>query len=250
MTGLWPLLEQLKSYKWVDLSHPLTEESPYWSGMPDGAVNLNQVVVDFDSEYNLQCMVHTFPGQFGTHIDFPGHFIPGKRLLKDFDIKEVCLPMVVIDLSAKVAENINYGIAVEDIEEFEAANGRIPEGSFVAMRTDWSKRWPDMDALSGFDADGNENFPGWTMPALKLLIEERGIAGIGHETLDTDSSEACAAAGDLACERYLLDHDRFQLEVMTNLDQLPPTGAILFVGFPKVMEANGMPVRAWAVIPN
>ena len=36
---LWNLLQQLKSdYEWVELSHRLNNDSPYWSGMPEGSV--------------------------------------------------------------------------------------------------------------------------------------------------------------------------------------------------------------------
>ena len=36
-TGLWGLLDALKGHRWVELSHRLNNESPYWGGMPEGA---------------------------------------------------------------------------------------------------------------------------------------------------------------------------------------------------------------------
>lgn len=249
MSGLWPLLEQLKQHRWVELSHSLDENTPYWEDMPDGAVDLNRIIMDFDDGFNLRISAHTTPGQFGTHIDFPGHFIPGKRLNKDFGITELALPMVVIDLSAQAAANPDYEITVADIEAFEAEHGKIPAGTLVAMRTDWSKRWPDGAALNNV-YDGRPHFPGWTMEVLAFLVEQREIAAIGHETLDTDAAITSSVVGDLQCERYILDQDRFQLEAMNNLDQLPATGAILFVACARIADANGMPVRAWAVVPD
>ena len=136
---------------------------------------------------------------------------------------------------------------MDDIKAWEAANGPIPDGAFVALRTDWSKRWPDMNALSGIDAEGGENFPGWSLEALQYLYEVRNAAANGHETLDTDASAVAAANGDLACERYVLRQNKIQVEVLCNLDKVPAAGAVLFVAFPRIEGATGLPARAWAV---
>ena len=37
---------------------------------------------------------------------------------------------------------------------------------------------------------------------------------------------------------------------MTNLDALPPTGAVIFVTFPKVKNGVGFPARVFAVYPK
>lgn len=80
---LWNLLETLKQYTWVDLSHELTNDSPYWSGMPEGVLELNKTIIDFP-EMNLNIQTFKFPGQFGTHIDYPGHFVENARLAGEF----------------------------------------------------------------------------------------------------------------------------------------------------------------------
>ena len=108
----------------------------------------------------------------------------------------------------------------QHLEQWEAENGRIEEGTFVALRTDWSKRWPDIEQFENRDADGNQHLPGWGLDALKFLIEERGVKSIGHETFDTDASVDTAKNGDIVGERYILGQDTFQLELLTNLDQL------------------------------
>ncbi|PID90867.1 MAG: cyclase, partial [Bacteroidetes bacterium] len=215
MGNLWKELEKLKSYRWVDLTHPLNNESPYWSGMPDGVLALGETAVSFE-EMNLCIQTFKFPGQLGTHIDFPAHFSKGNKLCGDYGVKDFVFPLVVIDLSEKVKANVDYEITLDDIKEFEAKYGRIPEGSFVAIRTDWHKRWPDGDALANADADGNEHFPGWTMETLRFLYKERSIAANGHETLDTDAPITSSKVGDLQCERYVLDEGKIQLELMAN----------------------------------
>ncbi len=154
----------------------------------------------------LDCLIQTFkfPGQFGTHIDFPGHFLKGGLLSEAYGARQLVYPLCVVDVSEKVKEDVHYAVTVQDILDYEAKYGPIPDGAFVALRTDWGKRWPSMDALSNFDAEGGEHTPGWSMEALKYIYETRSAAANGHETIDTDASQLAAEAGDLACERYVL----------------------------------------------
>lgn len=197
----------------------------------------------------LECRIQTFkfPGQFGTHIDFPGHFIKGRELSEKYGVQDLIFPLCVVDVTEKVKADPTYVVTADDIREYEAKYGDIPEGAFVAIRTDWSKKWPDMDALSGLAEDGSENFPGWSIEALQYIYEVRNAAANGHETLDTDASAEAAKAGDLACERYVLDQGKLQVEVLTNLDQVAPAGAVLIVSYPRIEGATGLPARVWAI---
>lgn len=248
MYQLWDSLEKMKKLKWVELSHSLNNDSPYWSGIPEGSVELGKVVFDWGNPM-LECQIQTFkfPGQFGTHIDFPGHFSKGAALSDAFGVKDAVFPLCVIDITQKVAEDCHYAVTAQDIRDYEAKYGPIPDGAFVALRTDWYKNWPDMDALSGIAEDGSENFPGWSLEALKYIYEVRNAAANGHEALDTDASAEAAKAEDLACERYVLEKGKLQVEVLRNLDQVAPAGAVLFVAWPRIEGAVGLPVRCWAV---
>jgi len=248
MYQLWDALERAKKMKWVDLTHPMDNTSPYWSGIPDGSVELSKTVFDWGNPM-LECLIQTFkfPGQFGTHVDFPGHFVKGAPLSEAYGVQNAVWPLCVVDITDKVARDVHYAVTADDIRAWEAKYGPIPDGAFVALRTDWSKRWPDMDALSGIAEDGSENFPGWSLDALKYIYEERSAAANGHETLDTDASAEAAKAEDLACERYVLEKGKLQIEVLCNLDQLPPAGAVLIAAWPNFTGATGLPVRCWAV---
>lgn len=247
MYKLWKELEELKKYRWVELSHPLNNESPYWAGIPEGSVELCNTAYDWGNE--LECLIQTFkfPGQFGTHIDFPGHFVKGRELSEKYTVKDMVYPLCVIDISKKVEEDVHYAVTAEDIKEYEEKYGDIPDGAFVALYTGWSKRWPDMDAISNADEDGTEHFPGWSMEALQYIYEVRNAGANGHETLDTDASVLAEEAGDLACERYLLGKGKLQVEVMCNLDKVPPAGAIVIAAFLPIEGATGLPVRMWAI---
>ena len=248
MYKLWDALECARKLRWVELSHELTNDSPYWSGIPEGSVELGKVVFDWGNPM-LECQIQTFkfPGQFGTHIDFPGHFVKNAPLSDAYGVADAVFPLCVIDITPKVAEDPLYAVTVDDIKAYEEKYGPIPDGAFVALRTDWSKRWPDMNALSGIAEDGSENFPGWSLEALKYIYEVRNAAANGHETLDTDASKEAAKAEDLACERYVLEKGKLQIEVLCNLDQVAPAGAVLFAAWPKIKGAVGLPARVWAI---
>lgn len=248
MYRLWETLENAKKLRWIELSHQLHSDSPYWSGIPEGAVELAKTVYDWGTP-QLECLIQTFkfPGQFGTHIDFPGHFIKEAPLSEQYTVRDTVFPLCVIDVTEKVKENPCYAVTAEDIRAYEKEYGVIPDGAFVALHTGWSSRWPDMAALSGLDKDENENFPGWSMEALKYIYETRNAAANGHETLDTDASSLAAEAGDLACERYILDKGKLQIELLCNLDQVPPAGAVLLAAYPNIVGATGLPVRVWAI---
>ena len=94
----------------------------------------------------LDCRIHTFkfPGQFGTHIDFPGHFVKDGDLSEAYDVKQGVFPLCVVDITDKVAQDVHYAVTAQDIKDYEAKYGPIPDGAFVALRTDWYKNWPDM----------------------------------------------------------------------------------------------------------
>jgi len=248
MYKLWESLKEMKKYRWIELSHSLNNDSPYWAGIPEDSVDLGKVVFDWGNPM-LDCQIQTFkfPGQFGTHIDFPGHFVKDAPLSEAYGLEQMAYPLCVIDITGKVAEDPHYAVTADDIRAYEAQYGPIPDGAFVARRTDWSKRWPDMNALSGIAEDGSENFPGWSLDALKYIYETRNAAANGHEALDTDASAEAAKAGDLACERYVLAKGKLQIEVLCNLDQVAPAGAVLFAAWPRFEGATGLPARVWAV---
>lgn len=243
---LWKQLKELKSskYKWVDLTHDFGEDTPRWPGFePMGY----KVLFDFD-QAPMKVLEYKFPGQYGTHVDAPGHFVEGGRLVNEIEVEEFAYPLCIIDVHEKVEKDCNYALTLEDVKEFEAKYGQIPEGAFVAMRSDWCKRWPSQDSFLNRDEEGNSRYPGWSMEALKFLFEVRNVGSVGHEPCDTDPAVLQREIG-FAGEDYVLQQDKFQIEVMCNLDKVPPVGAIIFCTFPKVKNATGFPARCFAIYP-
>jgi kynurenine formamidase len=148
----------------------------------------------------------------------------------------------------KVAVNPDYTITMDDVRAWERRHGPVPQGAFVAMRTDWSKRWPDAKAMRNEDAKGIAHYPGWSLPVLKYLYEDRGITASGHETTDTDPGLA-TSKDDYSLEAYILGRDHYQIELLTNLDQAPEAGAIVVAAFPKPDKGSGFPARVFAILP-
>jgi kynurenine formamidase len=247
---LWQIQKVLASKKYVDLTHEFAPRIPRWPGFPDERRKTiywyGKRPDTMGSGFFSELFMHV--GQWGTHVDPPAHFIKGLRTVDQIDPKEMVLPMVVIDVHEEVAKNPDYTLSLDRVKSWEKDHGQIPAGAFVAMRTDWSKRWPDAAKMENKDANGVAHYPGWSLPALKYLYEERKITASGHETTDTDPGIA-ASKDDYAQETYILSTNHYQIELLTNLDQVPEAGALVVVSFPKPKGGSGFPARVFAIVP-
>lgn len=244
ISDLQQAIEVLKGKTWVDLTHTFGPDSPHFAAFNDA-----EFKTLFTHDDGFLAQEFTFPGQYGTHIDAPIHFVRDTRYIEELDLKELVLPLIVIDKSKEAEENNDFTLTKEDVLQFEAEHGTIEPGTFVALRTDWSKRWPDKEAFENRDEEGNQHLPGWGIDALRFLFEERKIKAVGHETFDTDSSIDFRKNGKLIGECYVLDQDTYQIELMTNLDKVPAKGACIFNIVAKPEKASGFPVRSFAVLP-
>lgn len=241
---LWKQVNDWKeNCRFVELSHELSPETPHWVGWDALAV---EEKCNLDNSLFF-AHAYTTVGQYGTHVDAPIHMVKGGRPLHQVTLDEMIMPLCVIDLSAKCAEDADYALTISDIEQWEEVNGKIPAGSFVAFQSNWSKR--PGETMDNLDAEGKRHFPGWSLDAVKFLVNERNIASIGHETSDTEAP-ATSEKTNYEVEYYILAQDRIQLEMLVNLDQCPPTGAIIFCTFPKVTDGTGYPARCFAVCPK
>ncbi len=248
--SLWPVLNTLQSREFVDLTHTFHSGIPHWPGFDD---EVRTTTFYYDMGIGTKgagFLSHRYeiPGQWGTHVDPPAHFVRGKRFLDEISVKEMILPLVVIDVSDKVNSNPDYQITMNDIRAWEAKFGPIPEKAFVAMRTDWSKRWPNPETMRNQDDKNVAHYPGWSREVLVYLYEQRNITASGHETTDTDPGVA-TSKGDYSLETYILSQDKFQIELLANLDKVPEYGAIVVVAFPKPRKGSGFPARVFAILP-
>ncbi len=247
LSEIWQII---KTKPFVDLTHSFEPGIPHWKGFPD---EKRETLFWYDpgvgkvgAGFYAQSFSHV--GQWGTHVDPPAHFIKGLRTVDQIDVKEMIMPLVVIDVHDKAARNPDYTITMDDVNAWEANYGAIPEGAFVAMRTDWSRRWPDMAAMQNKDVNGVAHYPGWSMEVLKYLYEERKITASGHEPTDTDPGIA-TSKDDYSLETYILKQNHYQIELLANLDKTPAAGALVVVTFPKPKGGSGFPARVFAILP-
>lgn len=240
----WGLHAILKAGRWIDLTHTADETSPLWSGF----TKMSRSALFNLDEHGFQAHVFTHVGQWGTHVDPPSHFHGGLRALDQLDVGEQLLPLVVIDVHAKVAANPDYTVSMDDVRDWERRNGAIPRGAFVALRTDWSKRWPDHASMTNLDTAGISHTPGWSGDVIDYLFDDCAATACGHETLDTDPGSATSRA-DFSLEGRVLSKDRYQIELLAHLDAVPEAGALVVVAFPKVRGATGFPARVFAIAP-
>lgn len=236
--------------RYVDLTHEFAPGIPHWPGFPD---ETRKTIYWYDKRPEIMgtgffAEVFTHVGQWGTHVDPPAHFIKGGRTVDQIDPKEMILPLIVVDVHGECAQNPDYTLTTERLKKWETDHGQIPGGAFVAMRTDWSKRWPDANEMANKDANGVAHYPGWSLPGLKFLYEQRKITASGHETTDTDPGVA-TSKDDYSLETYILSTDHYQIELLTNLDQVPESGAIVIATFPKPKDGSGFPARVFAILP-
>jgi len=233
-------VSNLQGNKVVDLTHAFSPSIP----IPDGLPKPQREAI-----YGGAVQIFTHAGQYGTHLDAPGHFHKGMRLVESIPADEFILEGCVIDISQKAIQNFDYQLQLSDIKEWEEKCGPIPKAAFVILRTDWSLRWTDPNAFFAKDKEGQKHYPGWGQEALKYLIEERKVRAIGHETPDTDSGITCGVKKGWPLEEYVLKQNLWQIEMLNNVDELPPKDFLVFVGVPKGDKATGFPVRVIAVLP-
>ena len=181
---------------------------------------------------------------YGTHLDAPAHFPPGKTTVDQIPAKQLFGPAVVIDVRAESGKDVDYQLSPARVQEWEKRHGRIPEGAIVLLRTGWSSRWPDARKYRNQDAQGKMHFPGFSAEAAKLLIE-RKISGLGCDTMSVDYG----ASSDYAVHHLALGAGLYHLENLADLSELAETGAFLVVAPIKLEGGSGGPVRVFALLP-
>ncbi len=181
---------------------------------------------------------------YGTHLDAPAHFPPGKATVDQIPAKQLFGPAVVLDVRAEGAKGADYQLPAAAVEQWEKRHGKIPEGAIVLLRTGWASRWPDVQRYRNQDAQEKMHFPGFSADAAKLLLE-RKVSGLGCDTLSVDYG----ASGDFAVHHLALGAGLYHLENLADLSALPEAGAFLVVAPIKLQGGSGGPVRVFALLP-
>ena len=247
-SALWSAFDQtLAKARYIDLTHTLTPGAPVWKGFGPAtfAPTLNPETGDPYTYLRdgFEATAYQLPtDQFGTQLDPPAHWAPEYPGIDELPPTYAVRKLVVISIVAQVKRNPAYALSVADIKAFEKKHGRIPPGSVVFVRSDWSKRWTDDPAKAKLLA-ADPTFPGVSLKALEFLHLKRHILFHGHEPLDTDTTPT------LEGEAWLMHHGYTQAEGVDNLDAVPATGCLVDIGYPKFRGGLGGYARYVAICP-
>jgi kynurenine formamidase len=224
----------------VDLTQPLDAATVMWPGAPAPTAE-TILTVAHDGFYNRKV---SFMEHSGTHFDAPAHMLEGAASVDQIDADRLVRPAAMIDISDATAGQPDAILTLEQVHEFEARHGAIPDGAAVLLRTGWEEFNTDASAYAG--TPGPLRFPGFGPDAARFLVEERGAVGLGVDTLGIDPG----VAEDFVVHRQI-SHPRgvWHLEGLMNLGQLPPLGAWIVVGVLKLVDGSGSPARVLALVP-
>jgi kynurenine formamidase len=246
--GLWKVYDQsLSKARYIDLTHDITPGIPVWKGFgpatfspavdPSTGQPYTYAASGFEATAYLLAT-----DQFGTQLDPPAHWAPEYPSIDELPATYAVRPLVVISIARQVASDPKYFMHVSDIRAWERRHGRIPKGSVVMVRSDWSKRWTE-DPVKAKELAADTNFPSVGLDALKFLHLQRNILFHGHEPLDTDSTPT------LEGEDWLMHNGYTQAEGVDNLDGVPATGCLVSMGYPKFKGGLGGYARYVAICP-
>jgi kynurenine formamidase len=193
----------------------------------------------------------SFGEHTGTHFDAPIHWISGRDLPNNsvdaLPVEHFIAPACVIDCSNHAAADADFLLTVGHLAAWEEQHGRIAAGSWVLMRTDWSKR-TDPVAYQNLDETG-QHTPGPDPDCVRFLIKERNVLGFGTETIGTDAGQAAHFKPPYPCHYYMHGEGKYGLQCLCNLDLLPPTGALIVAAPLKIRDGSGSPLRVFALVP-
>ena len=258
MSALMQLASELSAgrIRVVDLTHTLSPDFPTIT-LPPEMGQAWPFRIEEISRYddrgsaaywnNLSFSEHT-----GTHFDAPIHWISGRDLpnnaVDTIPPADFIAPAAVIDCSKESAKDADFLLSVDFVKAWEKNHGKIPPRSWALMRTDWSKIG-DPAAYQNFDETG-QHTPGPDPEVVQFLVKERDVIGFGTETIGTDAGQAFHLKPPYPCHYYMHGAGRYGLQCLTNLDQLPPHGAVILAAPLKIKRGSGSPLRVLALVPS
>ena len=223
----------------VDLTRPLHSGIPYWPG--DGYGPFRYAQINTYERDGKAAGLFEMPEHMGTHIDAPNHFVADGTSVDQLNANQLLKPAVVFDISERAAANASALLDSADIVAWEQRHGQVPRDSVALVRSGWSSRWADPAAFRN-DADGVMRFPAVSASAARLLVLERGVVGIGVDTLSADNGEVA----DSPCHRLVHGAGGFIVENLANLEFVPELGAFVLVAPLPIVGGSGAPARVLA----
>lgn len=217
-------------YKLIDLTHVLDSTIPTWPGGCGFHHDVHIDYADCEGEDTFRVMKIGMHAGIGTHMDAPSHCFARRKSIHDFDVNDLVMPCIVMDVSDQCHER--YSLSVQNILDFDRIHGPIPKGCCVFVKTGWSKFWNEP-----LKYHNNHVFPSVSRGAASLLLD-RGVNALGIDTLSPDRPE-----DGFPVHRLFLGADKILIENVGNLDAMPPTGASVMILPMKIKDGTEAPVR-------
>jgi kynurenine formamidase len=237
------------SARWVDLTYPFNAQTIYW---PTAQRFQLERVAEGETPGGWYYAANNFRAaeHGGTHLDAPVHFARGRHTADQIPLAQLVGRAVVIDVSAKAAQDPDYLITAGDLADFERARGPIGRGTIVLFRTGWGARWPDPARYLGTTASGGAavsqlHFPGLDSSAARELVR-RQVAAVGIDTPSIDRGQSQT----FESHRILYGADIPGFENVANLERLPAVGAYVIALPMKIEGGSGGPLRIVAALPE
>ena len=224
----------------IDLSYAISDKMVPWPGDAKAFEAKTNATVEKNGYFTRSFWMLE---HYGTHMDAPAHFPPGRTTLDQIAAEKFFGPAVVLDARKEAERDPDYQLSGKKIEEWEGKHGKIPAGAIVVLRTGWSSRWPDVARYRNQDPGGKMHFPGFSVEAAKVLLE-RKVSGLGCDTLSIDPGNS----GDFPVHHLVLGAGVYQLENLADLSGLPEAGAYLVAAPIKLEGGSGGAVRVFGLV--
>ncbi|MGA8853397.1 MAG: cyclase family protein [Christiangramia sp.] len=231
----------------IDLTYSFSGETVYWVTARE--FNLEEVAKGkTDKGYYYSANNFSTAEHGGTHIDAPIHFAENMQSVDEIPLEQLIGQGIKVDVSEKALKNIDYLISIEDLENWERSNGKIPENSIILFQTGFGKFYPDKEKYLGTAKRGPEavkelHFPGLSREATEWLITQRSIKAVGLDTASIDRGQSTEFAAHVA----LMTNNVPAFENVANLEKLPATGFQIIALPMKIKGGSGGPLRIIAI---
>lgn len=208
----------------VDLTQTIAPGMPVYPGTepPEFTAGCS-LEVDGFVEKQLSLFSHT-----GTHMDAPAHLLAGGRTLDQYPVAQFVGPAGCVDLSG-------LGRPLIEVADLEPWRPLLEQVEFCLLRTGWSRHWGEEQYFSGF--------PVLSAAAARWLCQF-GFKAIGFDAISADPVES----QELPVHQILLGSGLLLIENLCNLEHLPPGPWLLSCLPLKLIDADGAPVRAVAIL--
>lgn len=234
--------------KLLDMTYPFNDGSIYWPNATPFKLKKGDWGIT-SAGYWYASNEYSAAEHGGTHVDAPIHFAQGGRTIEQIPLEEWIGPAVKIDVTGPCSQDRDYLLTVGDIKNWEQKHGTIPEHAWVIMYTGiGTKYYPNKEKVLGTAKTGEAaipelHFPGFSPESVQFLTTERDITGIAIDTPSIDYGQS----KEFKVHQILFAADKVALENIANLNQLPESGATLYVMPMLIEEGTGAPARVFAV---